>query len=93
MYSELIAPVPMDSAATLYYMTGTEDSEDSFAIRGEIDPSIPDKDAYSKRLRYIQQARKSEALSSEEQEIKKGIHSAAERFSGSILLGSCLPAS
>jgi len=63
------------------YVTGAEDSENSFTIRGEIDPSIPDKDAYSKRLMYIQRAKGTEALSGAEQEEQKKAY--IQRLNGS----------
>ena len=67
-----------------FYVTGAEDTENSFVIRGEIDPCIPDKTAYSKRLRYIKEARKSEVLSDEEQEAQKNAY--IQRLSGSAAL-------
>lgn len=69
-----------------FYVTGAEDTEGSFVIRGEIDPRIPDKAAYSKRLRYIMEARKSEVLSDDEQEAQKMTY--IERLNGSAALFS-----
>lgn len=54
-----------------FYVTGVEDTENSFIIRGEPDPCIPDQAAYIKRLRCIQEAKKAETLSSEELEAQK----------------------
>jgi len=38
------------------YVTGAQEAENNFVIRGEIVPDIPDEAAYAVRLRYIQEA-------------------------------------
>lgn len=67
-----------------FYVTGAKNTENSFVIRGEIDPCIPDKAAYIKRLRYIKEAKKTEVLSDEEQEAQKMTY--IERLNGSAVL-------
>lgn len=44
------------SGSRAIYVTGAQDAENSFMIRGEIAPDIPDEAAYVVRLRYIQAA-------------------------------------
>lgn len=75
---------PDEPSGRVIYMTGMEDSENSFAIRGEVDPSIPDQNAYSKYLRYIQQAGNEEPLSGREQERQKEAY--IQRLNGSAAL-------
>lgn len=53
------------------YMTGAQESEDSFIISGEIDPYISDESAYADRLKYIQEAGKLDIFSDSEQNVQK----------------------
>lgn len=72
------------SGSPAIYLTGAENAENSFAIRGMIDPRIPDEAAYAGRLRYIREARNGDALSREERDAQRRAYAQRLRHSAEL---------